>query len=74
MTDLPTLRPQDVSPLSPYVLAASSQYVIGAERPDGFLIYSQHRTERAANDRRYREWRYSQNIHVRRVERGDENV
>ena len=48
MSDLPTIRPEDVSPDSPLRLAPTSQFVVGQFGNLGFEIRSQHRSEAEA--------------------------
>lgn len=69
MASLPTIRPEQVAPNSPFRLGKLPFVLAGADSQGRLYVYSQHRSEQAANDRRYRDHRYSQRVQVYRVVR-----
>jgi|GEM_PF-6572985 hypothetical protein len=73
-TELPTIRPQDVSPTESVYGLRGAGFVIAREVADGLKVLARCVFADGAERDRRRHWRYDRSVKVYRVvnERGDE--
>jgi hypothetical protein len=74
-TELPTIRPQDVSPTESVYGLNGAAFVVASAVADGLKVLGRYRLATAAEADRARHWRYDRSVKVYRVvnERGDES-